>query len=151
VSLSYSDRALAARVGQERFDRRRGAGSEHRWARVDEHTAAKEIESIGAEIEAARAIGRDWVDRDSPDHDGDIGPGLQVRHTRYDGGHLILHPEDEDGHVFFLVTGSFPNLTVRGWIRASEGKRGEWWGELQRGRPAFNIPQHRLHRLEEWQ
>ena len=82
-----------------------------------------ERQSLGAEIAAARAFGLQWSEKQtiSEDRLGDIVPGLQVRHTAYNTGALILRAQDNPEHDFVLVTGKYPTFTVRGWITGSEG------------------------------
>lgn len=135
---------LAVEAGWARYDRRRAAGSKHRYGWAGDRSVVTEITSIAAEIVVSRLIGHDWQDTPEPDHDGDCGPGVQCRWTKYPNGCLIVHPGDEDDHIFYLVTGDFPRLTIRGWLYGYEAKQDEHWGELQPGRPAFNVPQFAL-------
>ena len=144
VVLTAEEQALATTAATARFARRRSNGSQHRWNRTDTHTTAKETEAIGAEIAAARATGRRWQDTDTPDHNGDIGEGIQVRHTQYQTGRLLIHPDDCDDHQFILVTGAYPDYTVAGWTTGRQAKQDEFWQELQRGRPCFAVPQRCL-------
>lgn len=149
--LSHADQELATSAGQARFARRRAAGSQQRYGRdASTHTVELEIEAIGAEIEVARLIGREWIDTDRPDYDGDVGPGVQVRHTRHLRGRLILHAGDRDEHDFFLVVGTYPALEVIGWITGAEGKAVGKVKELQPGRPCICVEQDQLRSAVVW-
>lgn len=147
VHLYPADVRLATEAGKRRFARR--SDNEHRWNRGDQHTVELEIEAIGAEIAVARAIGRDWVDSDRPDYDGDVGPGVQVRHTRYVSGRLLLHESDPDDHWYFLVTGDFPTFRVVGFVRGDVAKKVGKVLELQECRPAIAVEQHDLRQLKD--
>ena len=138
---------LAKTAGEGRYTRRREAGSEHRWNRGDDHTVELEIEAVGAEIAVGCSIGRRWEDVETPDYSGDVGEGVQVRHTQH-GRYLLLHGpesvasgerEDRDDHDFFLVTGMFPEYIVVGWATGARGKRIGEVKELQRGRPCICV------------
>lgn len=61
----------------------------------------------------------------------DVGP-FQVRASDKFTSRLILHPNDCDAHVFFLVTGTSQEpatdlFVIHGWLNASEGKKDEYW------------------------
>ena len=150
-ALGEDDQRQAEKAGRERYQRRRAEGSQQRYNRVaSHHTVEKEIEAIGAEIAFARLIGREWVDSPTPDYDGDVGSGMQVRHTAHKNGHLLIHPGDRDDHFFFLVTGNYPVFSVVGWLRGADGKSASFWKELIPGRPAFCVPQRMLRKMSEW-
>lgn len=144
VELTEGQQRVAQLAAERRFARRRSAGSSHRWNRGDDHSVEKERDAIGAEMAAGVSVGRGWVDSPEPDHDGDLGPGLQVRFTEHERGRLLLHESDEDDHLFILVTGQFPVYMVRGQISGAEGKRVGVVRELRPGRPCVCVEQHQL-------
>lgn len=77
----------------------------------------------------------------------DVGT-FQVRATPWPDGHLIVHKKDSDDQFFILVTGINLRHTIRGYRRADQVKIQKYWGELKKGRPAFNVPQSDLHSIE---
>lgn len=79
--------------------------------------------------------------------DGDIGPGLQVRGTKYAKGSLLVHDSDHDEHRFILVTGIYGVYDVRGWIYAKEGKQKKYW-KVYKERGAYWVPQSALRPLD---
>jgi len=102
-----------------------------------------DIEGAAAELLVARELGRYWHPALDPDRKvGDVA-GVDVRHTRLDGGALILHDEDIDDRPYVLVTGSLPLLTIRGHLHAETGKDRRWW-RTDTGRPAYFVPQAAL-------
>lgn len=145
--LSPADQQLAIDAGRRRYARRRAAGSKHRYNRPQqsmEQDIQQDIDGCGSEIETARFLDVPWVETTEPDPDGDIAPGVQVRHTVYANGCLLLHPTDVDSHAFYLVTGNFPDYQIKGWTIALDGKREEHWKELRPGRPCYAVPQRCL-------
>jgi hypothetical protein len=147
VMLTIEEQALADAEAAARYARRLQSG--HKWNRRDDHDVAKERDAIGAELAVARVLDREWTRTDRPDPEGDVGAGVQVRHTRHKNGRLLLHPEDDDTHTFYLVTGEFPTYRVVGCILGGHGKRIGEWRELQPGRPAFAVEQSDLFAIRE--
>lgn len=74
---------------------------------------------------------------------GDVLPGVQVRSTKYDSGHLLIHKTDADDDRFVLVVGGNGKYRICGWIRGSEAKVKDNW-RTEKGRSAFWIPQAKL-------
>jgi len=143
--LTWSEVEHALLTGGHRRMRRLRAGSPHRWGYGGEDNWSAHIEAAAAEMATAKALGRYWADFTAPDHDGDIGAGVQVRQTARRDGRLIIHPEDEDDHRFYLVCGEAPAFEIVGWILGRDAKRPEWWTDPGTGRPAFFVARHALH------
>lgn len=104
-----------------------------------------EIESCGAEMSFAKFknwywSGAEWNGRVA---ESDVS-GVQVRHTHYRSGCLVLYPADRDDQRFVLVIGRCPNYTVVGWIWGVAGKKKEFWKSDARS-PAWFVPQTVLH------
>jgi hypothetical protein len=146
ITLTQEEQDLARLAGRETFERRKDA--KERWNRGNDDTVEKRIDAYGAEIAASRLTGYKWTYSRRPDPEGDIGPGKQVRHTTHQNGRLIAHPEDKDEHQFFLVTGTFPNYCLVGYIMGKDAKKDENWKELVKGRPCFAVDQYKLEPVE---
>ncbi len=73
----------------------------------------------------------------------DVGK-YEVRANHRDNGDLILHPNDKDDAIFWLVTGVNGHFTIRGNITGRIGKDARWWRDGSPGRPAFFVPQSAL-------
>jgi hypothetical protein len=107
-----------------------------------------DIEGVMGELAAAKALGLPYdpvVDALDTDK-GDIGPGLQVRSTRYPQGSLLIHGSDRDDDKFILVTGSDGVYDIRGWIHARDGKIDKLW-KIYKGRGAYWVGQDWLKPL----
>lgn len=144
IELSWSELEQAALAGAHRRMRRLRAGSTHRWGYDGAGSWTAEIEAAAAEMAVAKALGCYWADFSAPDHAGDVGAGVQIRHTVRRDGRLIVHPEDADDHRFVLVRGPAPRLEIAGWILGRDAKRREWWADPSTGRPAFFVPDRAL-------
>jgi len=73
----------------------------------------------------------------------DVGD-VDVRTRSRDFYELILHPNDPDDRVFWLLCGVNGRYTVKGWIRGRDGKKQEFWKDPAKGRPAFFVPHSAL-------
>lgn len=77
----------------------------------------------------------------------DVG-GVEVRATTYEDGHLVIRDNDADDRIFVLVTGSAPEVEIRGWIRGADAKRDEFLRDPHGYRQAWFVPQDALGRLK---
>lgn len=102
-----------------------------------------DIEGAAAELAVAKALGVYWSGQDTPDCDGDIRAGEQVRHTERPNGCLIVHKKNADDHKFYLVTGIMPTMNVVGWIMGRDAKQEQWW-RTNVPKPAYFVPQSAL-------
>ena len=78
---------------------------------------------------------------------GDVLPGVQVRSTKYDSGHLLVHDTDHDDHRFILVVGGSGKYRIAGWLRAIDGKKPKF-KKTHKGRTAYWVPQHALRQFK---
>jgi hypothetical protein len=149
--LTWSEVAIAARIGEARTIRNRAKGNGHRHGKAPGADWTTDIEAACAEVAAAKGLGVFMPVTTTPDEDrhGDLGYGIHVRHSDRDDARLILHPDDQDEGYFVLVTGLAPVYALPGFIRGVEGKREEWWCDpTGQGRDAFFVPQRDLHPIE---
>ncbi len=79
----------------------------------------------------------------------DVGD-VDVRTASKDNYRLILHNEDPDDRVFWLLTGANGNYQIKGWIMGWQGKHEKYWTDPNTGRPAFFVPQSALNAPEKW-
>lgn len=147
VHLTAYEVWLAASVGVSRQLQNIRMQRTGRYGADNDTTSAWQhhIEGCLGELATAKAYGLYWSGSIGDLQAADAGP-LQVRATRYRNGRLIVHPApaDDPSHAFVLVVGTPLRLTLAGWTFGHEAQRDEFWGELQRGRPAFNVPQDGL-------
>lgn len=124
------------RVGAHGFDR-----NHERW-QID-------VEGVLTEAAAAKALNLPYkpVVGELDTLLGDIGPGLQVRGTKYPTGSLLIHNKDLDDDIFILVTGIYGVYDIRGWIHARDGKLEKLW-KMYKNRGAFWVGQEWLKPIE---
>lgn len=151
VRLTWAECEQAVIAGGHRRIRRlrAGTGEAHRWGYKGEDNWTAHIEAVGSEIAVAKAIDRYWFDDSAPDYDGDVGSGVQVRHTTRNDGRLIVHKEDSDEQFFWLVRGQLPVFDVAGFLLGAHAKQDDWWCDPGTGRPAFFVPASALIPPEE--
>jgi hypothetical protein len=63
-----------------------------------------------------------------------------VRTTSSHNNRLILHPNDPDERIFWLLTGCNGTYKIQGWIKGIDGKKAKYWIDPKTNRPAFFIP-----------
>ncbi len=76
--------------------------------------------------------------------------GQDVRTRSSHGYDHMLHPEDDDERIFWLLTGINGNYRVRGWIQAKDGKQDRFWKDpTGKNRWAFFVPVSEIHPFSE--
>jgi hypothetical protein len=147
LHLSLDEMEFVASESVKRTVHKRAASTSHRHG----HSGAPgfDLDIVGGfgEYAVAKFLGLPWeAAPGTTDKWGDIIPGLQVRATWHGGGRLILHPDDDDAHVFVLAIVELPQVKLAGWTFGEEAKQEKFWDDPQRGRPAFFVPTHELRR-----
>lgn len=147
ITLSFFELWQAVQVGGMRNIEARRRGRPDTYGKnVSEMEGGwgVHIEGAAAEMAVAKSLNNyyEGVWREIDRSRGDVGR-VQVRSTMRANGCLILHPEDNDEHVFYLVTGIAPTFRIVGSILAARGKVDRFW-RTDTGRPAFFVPQSEL-------
>jgi hypothetical protein len=107
------------------------------------------IEGCCGELAVAKYLDRYWSGNFEQLKADDVG-NYQVRTRSSHGWDLILHDRDPDDRVFILVTGTAPEYVIRGWMRAKDGKKPEFWSDpSKQNRPAYFVPQDCLHPISD--
>ena len=98
---------------------------------------ARDAEAIGAEMVVARYLGiTDFEPTlNTYKNSADVGYRVEVKHTSWKDGHLIVKPTDRDIDLAVLVVGDSPNYTIIGWIpvdvakspRFKSDQSNSWW------------------------
>jgi hypothetical protein len=110
---------------------------------------ARNSEAIGAEMAAAKLFGyKEW----SPSvntfkREADIGSRIEIKHTKWESGHLIIKPSDRNEDIAVLVTGKSPTYLIIGWIpvamakqnRYKHDKSDSWWVSQINLQPIENL------------
>ena len=147
VRLSPDEFLHAAMVGvtrqidnlrNRRQDRYAGLPGEEAW-RVH-------IEGACGELAVAKWLGAYWSGNLGNLRAADVA-GLEVRTATRDDYQLIVHPGDRADARFVLVTGKAPLFVLRGWCYGREAQQDCYWSDPRGGRPAFFVPQERLHAM----
>lgn len=145
VTLTMPEVMLGAAVGTMRQVGNLKHGLRHRYGTDNADSWTKHIEGACAEMALAKYLGLFWSGNVN-DHEAADVAGYQVRQTAYPNGRLMLHPDDKDGEIFVLATGTAPKFTLRGWLAAKDGKLTQYWCDpTGMNKPAFFVPQNLLH------
>lgn len=99
------------------------------------------IDGLLAEIAVAKAFGQSWSPGGVKVSTGDVGK-IEVRHTKYPQGNLLLYRTDSEEAIYILVVGVYPTLRLAGWIQGFEGKQPAMWKNSVT--PCYWIPQAAL-------
>lgn len=150
VQLTPADATLGRVIGLARLGQAIALNRPNTYGETP--SIAQHVDGTRAELAFARMVGADlseWADYTSGDLRG-LGPdvaGWEVRATRCQHGHLIIHPRDDPGSPFVLVLVDGRTYRAAGWIFGIEARRDKWWRSLQPGRPAWCVPQSALRRF----
>ena len=89
---------------------------------------ARNSEAIGAEMAAAKLFGfKDFEPSvNTFKREADIGSRIEVKHTKWESGHLIIKPSDRNEDIAVLVTGKSPTYFVIGWIPVAMAKKDKY-------------------------
>lgn len=143
--LSYEEGIIVGHIGEMRRNQGIHLGRSKPIGDPEDEWRT-EVESCGSEYVVAKYYGLVWHCWAEKPHllPGDVGR-IQVRHTQYGGGHLIVYEErDRVDAPYVLVTGKFPTFTIRGWAFGQECKQAEYWRTDVR-EASYWVPQSRLH------
>ena len=81
-------------------------------------------EAAAAEMAVARLLGfTDFIPTCGTfKEQADVGKGIEVKHTRWKDGHMIVTSRDRDDDIAVLVTGLAPHLYIAGWIPIKDAR-----------------------------
>lgn len=103
------------------------------------------VEGASAELALAKFLGKYWPCTVNTFKQPDLSKKIQVKHTNKSKPRLLVRPNDEDDHVFVLVTGRSPHFQIHGWMYGREAKQKKW-EDNPLGRPlAWFVPKEELH------
>ena len=138
VTLTYEEEVLAHEIGFNRTRAQHGtAKSSYRFnnSGLNYHEfIAAQAEAVGAEIAVAKYF--DLTDfkpsLNTFKNEGDVGNKLEVKHTAWIHGHLIVRANDRIDDIAVLVTDKSPTYILNGWIPMRNAKVAKYWRELSK-------------------
>ena len=153
-------RRLVVNLSDELCERARRAADEHReWADATgahsyftyrdrtEETRTVTL-AYGAEIAAAVVLGLAW---NGPGNfrAGDLAGALEVRHTPYAHGSLLVRPEDSPARTYVFVTGGPVRYVLCGYLTGAAAMVPRWWWPDAPRRACWRIPQWALSPIDD--
>lgn len=148
VVLKEYEQAMGFVCGTRRFNESPNTSKSGK-----KHTVEVDISAACAEIAVAKKFNLYWdgsvhkYKKDGPD----LKPDIEVRHTEYDNGRLILRTIDQQyasDYRHVLVVGHEPNFEIVGWIYGREGFRPEWERDKNEKWQSWWIPQNELWAMD---
>jgi hypothetical protein len=128
-----------------------------KWAKPNYQTAKQQInfpqlvdqqsDALGAEVAVAKYF-KQPIDLANLNYKekADVGHNIEVKHTKWKDGSLILRDHDRKEDIAILVTGSMPRYFLCGWIPIAVARRpsqkrndGAWWIGQQDLHPMGNL------------
>jgi hypothetical protein len=137
--------AVEVAVRRMRASNRRGLNHANVRQRSVITRLADEIRGAASELAVARWLGIEWSRSVNTFHcEADVGEDVDVRCTERSAGQLILRGTDHPYRQFVLVTGTAPNLLLRGHIRGEEAMLPRYAANPHDWGQAWFIPQWAL-------
>ena len=98
--------------------------NQHRKGEDFKIFAKRQIDGVGAECAvAAYLCFIDYVPQNGTYKDkADVGENIEVKHTYYDNGALLIRPSDRDEDIAILAIGRCPTYYIVGWMYVKECK-----------------------------
>jgi hypothetical protein len=86
--------------------------------------AKRQIDGVGGECAVAAYLGFiDYVPENGTYKDkADVGDNIEVKHTYYDNGGLIINVADRNEDIAVLVQGRCPTYFIAGWMYVKDCK-----------------------------
>ena len=150
VKLTHDEEVAAAKTGLLRETYYETNPNFHdQIARGNLHEAVlRHSEAAGAELAAAKyfQIPNFKLTINTFKSVADVGKRIEIKHSVWKQGHLIIRERDRNEDIAVLVTGKSPNLFIVGWLPVSVAKSdrfkhkdGSWWISQINLRPMGNF------------
>ena len=141
IQLTSADEIMSAQVGLQRAQYCKERNLKNVFERKVANNYFNDIlmgsNGAAAEIAVAKALGiSDFKPTiNTFKSQADLLDNIEVKHTGWHGGHLIVYPKDRESDVAVLVVGECPDLFVVGWIPVVVARRplyrnnkaDSWW------------------------
>ena len=161
VTLTWPEMYLASYVATMRRIGNIRRRLRHRYGMAMAGSYEEDFHACQAEMAVAKGLNLYWSGSVGDYGAVDVGGLVEARAIHENHHRLILHPDgtdpdgsfakgDADDLPFVLVcAAAAPDFRLCGWLFGHEGKQPEFWDDPVGGRPAFFIPQGRLHPIAE--
>ena len=148
AQLTNAEMMMGVRIGEARQEKAilRKYKDKHGFERAGwtEH-----IEGCFGEILISKHLGVYWGGNLDSFKDADILRRVQVKTRSKHKYDLVFRPDDNEDHVFVLVTGKCPNYRLHGFMRGFDCKREDWWKNPGDRPYAWFVPKEALQPIED--
>ena len=137
VSLNHEEEVMAHKVGFERATALDSTANHN--SRKDKHLNYHDYitqlsEAVGSEIAVAKflAISDFEPTINTFKREADVGSRIEVKWTKWQDGHMIIHQSDRNTDIAILVVGKSPEYYLVGWIPVAQAKVQQHWVSSER-------------------
>lgn len=152
IELHGKEFLMAAHAGLMRQVENLRKGRRHKHAATEADGWNLHIDGCIGEVIVAKWLDVYWTPGTLGKSDIDRC-GIEVRTSRHDNPHLILHDDDLDDQPYVLVWLSGCYGYVCGWMLGKDGKDAKFWKEVLGTKPlrnpAFFVPRNELRQASE--
>lgn len=109
---------------------------------------AEEAEGLAAEWVVSKYFGLEFDALESNNKykkEADVGNGLEVKHTKWADGSLIVQEYDRRSDIAVLVVGKSPTYVIKGWIPVAMAQKDRYRHSTQ---PNWWVSQNNLQPIE---
>lgn len=132
VSLNHEEEVLAHTIGFERATSLDSTANHN--SRKNKHLNYHDYitqlsEAVGSEISVAKFLGlSDWKPTiNTFKSKADVASNIEVKWTKWQEGHMVIHPSDRNTDIAILVVGKSPEYYLVGWIPVAQAKVSQFW------------------------
>ena len=150
VILSDEDLEVCVNTAKERMSQSKAQGlnyAKHTGQRDLQTRLKDEIVGAAGELAVARFLGIDQELGINTFHTvPDVGGNIEVRTTTREDGRLVVRNNDSPSRLYVLVTGTPPEMVIRGAIMGADARRPEWLWNPHNNVPSWFVPQSALEK-----
>jgi hypothetical protein len=152
VTLNYEEETLAHHAGFARAQGIRGKADHatRKDTTLNFHQYVGQLaEAVGSEMCVAKYFGlTDFKPTiNTFKREADVGARLEVKHTLWRDGHLIVHQSDRADDIAVLVVGRSPEYYLVGWIPVIDAKVKRFYVESEKN---WWVRQHDLRPMTDF-
>lgn len=138
-------------VRRQRVNEQRGLRGRNRGPRYGQKALDVHLLGAAGEMAVASYLGmKQFLYQETEARRGsDDLPGIDVKTRSKHKYDLIVQRQSDPNKTFVLVTIENQKTLIHGWCQGGEAMIDEHWSDPAGGRPAYFMPQDKLHPMEE--
>lgn len=132
VTLNHDEEVLAHKTGFERATALNSTANHN--SRKDKHLNYHDYitqlsEAVGSEMAVAKFLGESDFEPtiNTFKAKADVGAKIEVKWTKWQEGHMVIHQSDRNTDIAILVVGKSPEYHLVGWLPIAQAKVSQHW------------------------